>query len=238
MDNQHSNPFQAESLAAKISKLSSGDFRSSVLESVTKAIPGTLTKWTITADAERKAMKTVTDGVRTACEISVALSSSKEEADKHITKAEEALMSENPAAIGMYLQERVEAIDTAVSRQERNGWTEVSSDARKFITGNFGDLCAKLDGTSRDQGLKDHCAGLRKDLFPKVVGSEYKRDSARGPLHYAGEKGVGDFLLSSTGKSSTGKQLNQDILTAGMLLRTGTVVPNIRREDSPNVCQR
>lgn len=243
MSNQYDSPLPSNPLDTNLSNLGRGDFRSSIMEAVMTAVPDTASKWEKADVAERKAIVAVTDGIRQACEISVALASNKAEAEKQIDEAERQILTGDHSSMGIYLQGRLEAIDSEIVSRERGGWSGTSTAARQFVEENLGSLCARLDAVSRDPALAEHCPDLRKDLFPKVVASEYKRDSARSPLSYVGPRGVSDLMVSEASKQSNDLALAAHLLGRASSepatpLKLGSMIKGLRREDSPNVCQR
>lgn len=199
-----------------------GGFRDSVMESVSASVPGIEERWERGEGAERKAIEAVRDGIRSACEISVALAPNKGEAERHISEAERQLLSGDRTAMGLHLASRLEAIDGAVSRHEKEGWTNTSPEAKQFIQAKFGELCGKLDRTARDPDLVNHCAETRKLLFPRVSESEYKRESARGQLRHTGTKGVAELMTSGTARGPEGR--GGDARAAVIRLRSGSPV--------------
>lgn len=211
-------------------------FRDSVMESVLKAVPETSSRWERASAAERKSLDAVKDGIRGACEVSVALSSSKDEAERHISEAGAHLRASDHEAMGRYLESRIGEIDAEVARRERDGWASTSPEVKEFVSDKFSAMCRRLDAASRDGDLRSHCPELRKALFPKVCASEYRRDSARGQLRHCGDKGLSDTLASLVGKSAAGAATGDS--KQGFSLQAGTPVHGLRREDSPNVCMR
>jgi hypothetical protein len=211
-------------------------FRDSVMESVLKAVPETSSRWERAVAAGRKSLDAVKDGIRVACEVSVALASSKDEAERHISEAGSHLRTSDNEAMGRHLESRIGEIDAEVSRRERDGWSATSPEVKEFVSDKFAAMCRRLDAASRDEDLRNHCPELRKALFPKVCASEYRRDSARGQLRHCGDKGLSDTLASSVGKSAAAAAAGEH--KQGGSLRAGSSTHGLRREDSPNVCMR
>lgn len=183
------------------SDISGGDFYGEIMGKVLKGVPSTADRWNRSKAAEERAVDAVKEGVRAACEISVALSSSEEEARGHIMQAERQLISEDRTAMGLHLAARLADIDDKVSKHEKNGWANTPPDARKFIQGSLGELCGKLDDAVGDPVLREERPELRKLLFPSVAGAEYRRETARGQLVYSGPKNVSDQMASACAKA-------------------------------------
>lgn len=226
------------------------DFRNEILIKVNSSIPDASVRWERAAAAEKRAVSGTKEAIRTACEISVAISSNKEEAEAHIALAGRVLLTEDRDAMGLHLASRLDAIDGAVRRAEKNGWASYSPEQKTFVEGEFRGLCSKLDTVALDPDLIRHCPDVRKQLFPIVDAAEHRRESARGPLRYTGPKGVSDLMESEVAKGG-GEAIhnkNSDKVGTGLTGRTsmlpnglkGTIsmIQGLRRESSPNVCQR
>lgn len=196
---------------------SNAGFRERIMASVSKAVPGLAEKWNRSGGAEAAAVGTVKDAIRRACEISVAMASSKQEADQYISEAERQLLSGDKKAMGLHLAARLDAIDATVAKRERNGWSETTPEAKKFIQSNFGELCAKLDAVALDPVLISHCVETRKLLFPKVCDAEYRRESARGPLRFVGHKGVSAVMSSGPSRYSVENEGSGETKTVAAL---------------------
>lgn len=97
------------------------------METVGRNSPGTAARWKIAEEATARAVDAVRKGIKTACEISVALAPTKAEGDRLITEAETVLSGNQLAgrqAMGRHLEDRLEALDDAVSKGERSGWKD------------------------------------------------------------------------------------------------------------------
>jgi hypothetical protein len=231
------------------------DLRSKILESVRQSVPGIESRWDHEKTVASKATEAVETGIKTACEISVALSSSKAEAEGHIDQATRQLASRDKSAMGLHLGTRLEAIDSAIQKAERDRWGNYSTEQKQFVVGKFKELCSGLDEVSRDPALISHCSEVRQKLFPKVTAAEHQLDFSTGfrpALVYTGPKGVADLMQSEAGKgiqnnvtsagqghdnAGTGSPRPGTLSSQGIKL-VSRLVQGLRREDSPNVCQR
>lgn len=180
------------------------DFSGSAMSSVLEAVPGTPSRWDRVEGARHRAIAAVKDGVRAACEISVALSPSKEDANSHVSKASRLALSVDPVRPGSHLSQVLEEIDRTVAKAESDQWRGYSSDQVKFARGKFGELCSMLSAASLDPELIDGGSTLRYQLFPALERVEYRR---RGGRHvktvYTGPKGVASLMRSETGCSAS-----------------------------------
>jgi len=230
------------------------DFRSEIMSSVLEAIPGTPERWSKTGEVEKAAVDAVRTGIKEACQISVAIASTKEEAEGYISQAGLQLLSGDKQAMGLHLSARLEALDKEVCRAEKSGWVNYSPEQKQFVEEKFMGLCGKLNRAALDPDLIEHSRDLRRQLFPKLEGAaaEYHRDRPRGSLSYRGPKGIGDLVDSHAGKNGAGlyalgaqqpgvsgsSHPDPDSLSGRGLRPGGAVGQGLRREDSPNVCQR
>jgi len=230
------------------------DFRREIMGSVLGAIPGTPERWSKTSEVEKAAVNAVRNGIKEACQISVALAATKEEAEGYISQAGLQLLSGDKQAMGLHLSARLESLDKEVCRAERSGWANYSPEQKQFVEEKFMGLCGKLNQAALDPDLIEHSRELRRQLFPKLEGAaaEYHRDRPSGSLSYRGPKGIGDLVDSHTGKNGAGlyapgaqqpgvsgsPHLDPDSLSIRGLKTGGVGAQGRRREDSPNVCQR
>lgn len=222
------------------------EFRSEIMGTVTQSVPGIAANWKRGKAAEQRAVEVVRTGIKTACEISVALSSSQEEAEAHMKDAGRLLGWDDKAAMGLYLSLRLQDIDALVEKAEKNGWAETmpgaSPDQKQFVESKFSSLCAVLDTVSRDPDLVSLAGDARNWLFPDVVASEHRWESDKKGIVYQGTKGVSDLMKSQIGRSVSSKgadtvQESPKRITQA-LSRASRSIVGLRRDDSPSVGQK
>ncbi len=230
------------------------DFRSEIMSSILEAIPRTPERWDKTGEVDKAAVDAVRTGIKEACQISVAIASTKEEAEEHISQAGLQLLSGDKQAMGLHLSARLEALDKEVCRAERSGWVNYSPEQKQFVEEKFMGLCGKLNRAALDPDLIEHSRDLRRQLFPKLEGAaaEYHRDRPRGSLSYRGPKSIADVVDSHTGKNGAGLYIHggkgetvessDSRETSSISLRglpAGRAPStSLSREGVPNVCQR
>jgi len=209
------------------------EFRGSVMEAVLDAVPGTPARWDKTETAGHRALSAVKDGIKSACEISVALAPRKEDAIAHVSRASQMVLSVDPVRLGSHLAETLEAIDKTVAKAESDQWKGYSPDQVKFVKGNFRKLCSMLDAASLDPELIDGGSAIRAQLFPGLESAEYQRRGARHvKLVYTGPKGVASLMKSETGrgvdrpahpdrKSAATNEKQDGVGVIGQMLRAG-----------------
>lgn len=182
----------------------SNKFKNDILETTLNRFPEAGTRWKQADEAEKRATEAVREGIRTACEISVALAPSRTEAERMIGEAETVLGDGNRSEMGRHLATAMTELDRTVCHEMSNGWTDKTKETRKLVQEELGKLCDKLDIAALDPHLRTHCDDARRELFPNVVSSEWRRGSARGQLSYVGPKGVSDHMKSMHGRRGDG----------------------------------
>ncbi len=216
-------------------------------------------RWERGQPAATRATEAVKNGIRTACEISVAMSSDKSEVERHKNEANRQFNSADNAEMGSHLTARMEEIDKFVQKLEKGEVFNLSPEKKKFVEEKFRELCTSLDEVSRDPSLVRDRPELRSELFPKVaiadrrplfggvhvfIAAQYNKPGSPAPAPI-GPKGVADLMNSEVGKSARkpAPSTDQDSSQLGKLFSRGlNMVSNLvqgrAREDCPNVCQR